>query len=532
MNYKLQITNLITYSLLGMCLMSCKKEDTSSQNEAILQQSVKLVDNRLNFQSEISFKNMIESLEGNPSKNKYELVEKISGISNFNSMSESLSVPIENLTSSILTSKSVNSSNRNSFTHLLKMSTSPNNNLSIQEGEKLEELVDEVRELVPDENFASVLNSNLEVSVANSIYKITPYGTFIVKKEKYAILEQLLNNKSYTIGQDLSKDAFYTNRISDNTYQIEPGIVLFDTYNVVNGKKNEVMQIKDYTVDNNISGNKIAALNNDFNTDFKSKTKLSNVYNPNSEYNLYNNIPTITFGAKTAFGKFWAKLFGRNEEYIENFEKKRRVRVNFHNISWVFYSSMGISVTMEKKNWIGWSGTEATELRLGWDAMEYSIGDIPQTLPAPISTQAQRFTPVDFPFLSQKYVQVNLLGYPFVLEQNKSIQEGIKGLYDLLPKVSFLKPKNQRNVNYAYTVWGDLARKSVVTVLDRDEIIKTNSEKITKNLGKSFAMEVSWDFKNALNVKPAVIKFNISKASIFGVAKYGNVWKGARIVTN
>ncbi|WEK21404.1 MAG: hypothetical protein P0Y49_09660 [Candidatus Pedobacter colombiensis] len=379
---------------------------------------------------------------------------------------------------------------------------------SPQEMEVVDAYKEQIEQLIPDENFAAVLNENLEVMVENTIYKVTPYGTFMIEQPAYTGFIQRLNAIPYEEDQVLVDDPFYQNRISDNVYQIEEGVTLIDTYEASVNQIENVLQVQDYPVTYSATWQ----------------------YRPDADAWIYDNLPTIKYGGKTWLGKLFESIFGREEIHTENFESKRRVRVNFYNMSWGVYSSIGVSVKMQKKNWIGWSGTNASELRMGWDAMEYYIGSLPSAPSAPISTTPQRFTKLDLPKVTKDYVEVDLLGYPFTFDRNEALQKGIKKIHEMLPTVSGLKPKSERTVNYAYKVWADFGKRSISIVQDRDEIIGYNTESLSKVFDWSIGVKASWGFDGPPTLGYAPLKFTISRASVFGIAKYNNVWKGARII--
>jgi len=274
--------------------------------------------------------------------------------------------------------------------------------------------------------------------VSRILYKVTPFGTFIISPEKYNRLKEILSNNIFSKAIDFKNHVFYSNKIKDDFYKIEDKIILLDTYKRVEGNENKVINSKLQTLSD--------------------KSKNLKTLGTGTDEEIYQSIPTIYFGAKTWFGNLFESLRGREEIYTENFNSKRRVRVNFYNASWGVYSAIGASVKMQKKNWIGWSGTVTDELRLGWDGLEYYLGQLPSnTGSLPLPTY-QKFTQVDLPKLTKQYVEVDLLGYPFKFDRNKELQVGVKEIFDFAKtNVPFLYPK-QGNVNYAFKVWSHFAK--------------------------------------------------------------------------
>ncbi|KHJ38457.1 hypothetical protein PBAC_12470 [Pedobacter glucosidilyticus] len=402
-------------------------------------------------------------------------------------------------------SKYANRENFNSFYKLQKVISQ--RKTSILNLEEVNDTSEPFEDLVPDPYFASVLDSNLELSVEGIIYKVTSFGTFIVQTEKYDRLLLLLSNYKYSKNINFKSHIFFSQEIDKDFYKIEDGIILLDTYRRVESKENDVISSLIYNV------------------------KRDNITTSDTGTDdwIYQNLPTIHFGAKTLAGKLFESLRGREEIYTENFESKRRVRVNFYNASWGVYSAVGASVKMQKKNWIGWSETAANELRLGWDGLEYYLGQLPNNNGALPHPTYQRFTPVDLPKLTKQYVEVDLLGYPFTFDKNKQLQVGVKEVYDFAKSsVPFLYPKTG-NVNYAFKVWSDFTKKSISFVQERDEIIAYNAESLSKVFDWAVGAKITSDF-TSINVGYAPLDFTLERASVFGVAKYGNSWRGARIV--
>lgn len=168
---------------------------------------------------------------------------------------------------------------------------------------------------------------------------------------------------------------------------------------------------------------------------------------------------------------------------------------------------------------------------MGWDAIEYSIGQPAIPPPAPANATPSRFVDADeLPNLTKKYVVINLLDKSFSLEMHSNIQNGVKKIHELLPQIPGLKPRADRDENYAFKVWTNNARTAASVVLDRDEIVGYNTEKLSKVFDWAVGASASWNFESAPKLGQSPLRFDMKKASVFGVAKCDGVWKGARIV--
>ncbi|WP_069659377.1 hypothetical protein [Arcticibacter eurypsychrophilus] len=239
-----------------------------------------------------------------------------------------------------------------------------------------------IEDLVPDPIFASVLNEDGEIQIDSTVYKVTLYGTFMFLSDKLSSVDSLIatfdsknNNHDYSPFTGLTS-------VQDRFFKIGDGIFLYDTYGYTNGYRpnylddeevlpsNQENYLADFTIDTaeypTGTDSKVSNASS-----LSSKNKSNTV---KSDEDIYNQLENYSFGPKTLVGKLLSSIRGRDEVHTINFDSKRRVRVNFYDASYIVYSAIGVSVKMEKKNWIGWSGTDASELRIGWDAIQYNAG--------------------------------------------------------------------------------------------------------------------------------------------------------------
>ena len=71
-----------------------------------------------------------------------------------------------------------------------------------------------MREYVPNESLAKLLNKNGEIIVDNTVYKITPNGTYYFSKDKKLIFDRLYSRDSTVCGS----------LVGDKLYKIADGI--------------------------------------------------------------------------------------------------------------------------------------------------------------------------------------------------------------------------------------------------------------------------------------------------------------------
>ena len=192
--------------------------------------------------------------------------------------------------------------------------------------------------LIPNEDFARLVNPLGEFMVKDTIYKITPNGTYFFHKSMGSRFEQIY--KTDSIGQSVTEDL----------YALADGIYRYDTF-----KGSEEEEEIDLSATETVDWD---AIDND--GDELVATR-SGAPEPN-----YNSFPVFSADRHTWFGKIRQNLFGKDKYYSIKLSKKRRVRGRFYAYNYVAYSEAGVTGMMQKKNWIGWSKTKADELRIEW----------------------------------------------------------------------------------------------------------------------------------------------------------------------
>lgn len=217
-------------------------------------------------------------------------------------------------------------------------------------------------EIVPNENVAEFLNTKGEITVGGTLYRVTELGTFFsipsLQNEVDAHFNKLvLQENVELIGFPLD----------NQTIQIAKGIYFIDTF------KNLVLEETDSTTFY------YAKLD-----DYEVTTVTSSITPPLSDFGIpgIENYPRFKSGAKTVAGKIWSSLFGDNSFKKVKLSSKRKLKGKLYDYNYGFYSEIGAVAKMRKKNWIGWSGTNADELVLGWRniilELDPKIPDLPQ----------------------------------------------------------------------------------------------------------------------------------------------------------
>lgn len=226
--------------------------------------------------------------------------------------------------------------------------------------------------LVPEIEVAELLNVNGQVQIGDTIYKISPKGT-------YAYPASLNTTFSLNFNQLENMEGTL---ISEDYYSLAWGINRFDTYN--QNYKTELNfdanKLPFYFLDDEIGdgsgGSNTGGSNtgNDYGTSYVSAEGRSG----NSHYYDadWTKFPTYDTDDVNWFYGLWQSIFGCDKGYTYDISNNRRVKVKLYYYNYIFVASSGTYVEMQKKNWIGWSGTTAEKLFLQWDNIIFKCGYI------------------------------------------------------------------------------------------------------------------------------------------------------------
>lgn len=356
--------------------------------------------------------------------------------------------------------------------------------------------------LIVDPYFAAVLNEDKEIEVDGFIYKVDEYGTFYGPSEKLEEIDSIISKL------DNSKVSILPGeKVADKLYQVSDDIYLYDSFNYNEpdeiGNSTEIIEIPDASVS---SGGSTSP---------------------------YGDIVTYKFEAKTLAGKAIENLFGRSRAHNREFNSNRRIRVNFYNVNYVVYSAIGVNVKYQKKNWIGWSKTECSEMRWGWDGFEYSFKlphPMPISGPAPVRTQ---YTYV--PGVKAKLAfTANFGNYRCSTSINlvEKLDQRLLKWWSLLEKRYAPDAVEMRKNQLKQ--FREIFRDSVTVDVDRYEEIKYNCESVSKvfdwgtcETSIDFISGSSWVLQPGL--KNNALSFDVDKALFYGIAKCNGRYKGVRI---
>lgn len=365
-------------------------------------------------------------------------------------------------------------------------------------------------EYVPNPQFAKLLNKNGEFIVNDTIYKITPNGTYYFERGKISQFDLIFQQDSSICG----------NLIADKLYQITDGIYRIDTYYYKKEKQPDEYQTSTLSVSNHVS------------------------YGANPNYAAFG-----TFGMthENLLQFIIKNIIGDHRSFTENFtNEKRRVRGEFYQNNHGVYTEIGAKGWTDKKNWIGWSKTESNELRVGWKdvLIATKIPDYMQKdankLNNMVETADQYFY---FPGTTYK-VNTRTFAIPDLDQSTlkKQLDRGSKELFNWL--------KSKYGLSTTQSEWDRLQAILIVTrthifqIIKDEDITKFNSEyychvfasqvRIGIELNEQiFTTDISTIIKEIIKglVKETTrIEFpTVVGGKVHIAARFDNEWRGANL---
>lgn len=355
-------------------------------------------------------------------------------------------------------------------------------------------------ELVSDPVFASMLNDDMEIEVEGTIFKITPYGTFAFLPEKRDVVLVLLTNLEN--GESVSES-----EISDYFFEIEPGILKYDTFRELEDNTIDLF----YEIDNS-SSNATSGSIEDIETHYIEKKH-------------------------TIIGGFLQNTFGYSKTVTREFSSSRRIKVSFSCPNYLLLTYVSASITFQKKNQIGWSKTACEKLVFGWDGLVTTL-NVPVSFPNPNTfqmgntnwTNAQlkpHFSPniyltICIPEFQIVYLNDNWnfkFGYTYTFS-DKDIHKVFKHGFNWL--------KN----NYGTPNYVSIMPTPNKMYFGPEERQRTNAGYMDQTFDWAVGASFSWDMSSPIgfqNFGTSPLSFSVNQASIYGKAFCYNRWLGVRI---
>jgi hypothetical protein len=213
--------------------------------------------------------------------------------------------------------------------------------------------LDDVEEIIGDDTYAALLNTNAEIQVAEDIYKYTDVGLFIVKENAINQLENYLTTKN--ISQDL---VFETPETVKETINLE-----FPQEGLTN-INSDILYFRTTSSEQELTSISNERFNSKYNTNTISKSAAYE--DPN--YNTFLNSLGSCSPVKGLFGN----LFGDNNVCIDKYESRRRVKTKAFNYNYLLVYHLGVKCVNQYRGWTGfWRVDSTDEIKLIVEAAQF-----------------------------------------------------------------------------------------------------------------------------------------------------------------
>jgi len=242
-------------------------------------------------------------------------------------------------------------------------------------------------------------------------------------------------------------------------------------------------------------------------------------------------------GDANGFQKTISSIFGTNVVAENNFDSKHRMKLRTFSQDFVVYTSVGMTVRMQKKTAGIWWRKKAQEFRYGWTAVECYYTYKGPSFPSGISFQNADILLHDH----TNYYSKPLVLFSIPIVDYKVTDKNVSTI------VKSLLHKNQSRIN----IWmnnNPSYKENPYSVFSADKatgysVIFPQYEEYATNDGRE---QINWDFRihaqagvkiGGSGVTPTFSpvadpeKIEIRRGEIYAAVKYDNIWRACVIST-
>lgn len=359
---------------------------------------------------------------------------------------------------------------------------------AIEEGQSLDSLCDaSVYEiagydtLVPNVSFAGLLNKRAEIQVGDTIYKISPMGTYYFHEsllgtfeENYALLEEIAN----------ADDSFPEDiEVIEGNENVEPVDIEDDQ-----SEQEEPIPTGEELIPGIFRYNTFK--HNSFSSNSSNSNPSSFGYEASGSFHLLNynwaNAIKYSINAKTLLGKLFSSIFGSNKRHNKYIDSKHRLHAGLYYYNYIIYSESGISAKFEAKKGF-WTTSNADEMFIGWKniILKTPYGS---SIPSPVKTKMVQPKIVAKNIMQQiPIIKKNGLTV-YITDLNLTAQQ-VKSMVQMTPSqlASFYEQRVNGQVNLngtlCYQIFTD---EGVYTIIVGNGILKANKGKLVQLFHKSW----------------------------------------------
>lgn len=387
--------------------------------------------------------------------------------------------------------------------------------------------------LVPNITFAQILNARGEVAVNDTIYKVSPKGTYFYEESLQHTFEA-----NYGTYENIEGTL-----IADNLVQVDDGIYRYATYDDVDVSEysNDDMpaELPSEATDTYQTPNAWDDTNSLFNIQSEPITGP----NRNNFSIPWREFPVYEAGAQTGFGEFWENIIGRNRTFTTQLSNKRRVKGKFYYYNYVVYCEIGTMVQMQKKQWLGWSGTLADNLFMGWNNIIFENGyeEIP-TYPQKPTPRVAGLTVKSIPGIGGLADVLTVVGLELTDSDQSTLSTMLPNQLQAWLSLRISNYRGNYNIENIDVIEFYSASK-VVTLLTNGFVYNENVEKLKYSFLKDWGFYIELDllnmpsnmldWANTLNAKDLLIKpKHLKYGAVYLAGQLDGQWGGMTIIKN
>lgn len=215
---------------------------------------------------------------------------------------------------------------------------------------------------------------------------------------------------------------------------------------------------------------------------------------------------------------------------------KRRLKGNFYYYNYLFYSEIGVTAKFQKKNWIGWSGTRADEIAIGWDniVIEFKVS-FPQNpnigLPAPV---ASKFEYGNIPYSNKTGYFCTILGMDI---NNGQFQNALKAGGKAFLKWLKSQVQSDEDINKLGGIIFPQNSTVAYYIIPNDARRVGDIESMTHVFDSNFHIVITYNSKNSnlANLwktgigSHTLLPKEVKSGRVYGAARLGGAWAGVKI---
>lgn len=407
-----------------------------------------------------------------------------------------------------------------------------------EEGSLEEYHICQCQELIPDDRFEMFMDTTLQVAIADTLYKITKFGTIVTTLANADLIDGLVSKLSL---EELTA-------INDKTYLISEDIFLYDTFGL----------FETCNYDENLS-----LLDDKSNMTTRagtsSQSQLLSTEDGNTNKYCLSSYTWKNKGVgniKSLFG-----LFGTDRVETKTFDSSHRVKCELYDLDYKFANVTGFKISMQKRKKIlgikYWTSTSADDMAIG---IEYLHGKIKMNIDinSPLNYYDAGHFFYNYCDKVNNMIYIGCGRFSFINDWLYNC-ESVRVLYAGISDYKILDKWKINPWDYTTSLTKDAVIGGLEYVEEQMFQLKNVSDKIRlspmlaitfngkgtidtylrgiqsygKRENKTITMcssgGITVGYNGSFSVKPFVEEsMSIKGVSIFGAAKYGSGWKGIR----